>query len=79
MKITTQQVIKVIRKLNMADDSEVAGILNPTVCDLKMEEASEISNGGVHDQVRYILESKGLKEGQQLIEDLLFDAKLEGA
>lgn len=77
MKITDEQVQRVIKELKVS--KKHLDVFAEEVNDIKSQEACEINNGGIVEQVRFILENNGIQAGKQKIDDLILDYKLQGA
>lgn len=68
--ITDEVVQSVIKELKVKGKHLDA--LAEAVCDIKMQEACDVNNGGIEAQVRFLLETNGLKAGKAAIQEAIF-------
>lgn len=68
--ITDKVVQEVVKELKVK--GKHLDVLAEAVCDLKMQEACDVNNGGIEAQVRFLLEANGLKAGKQAIQEAIF-------
>lgn len=68
--ITDEVVQQVVKELKVKGKHLDA--LAEAICDLKMQEACDVNNGGIEAQVRFLLEANGLKDGKQAIQEAIF-------